>query len=113
MRTSLSCSNSNHRVLMDSIGGYEILSEILRGKSALINMTSYETLFEFLGMNFKTPESVVANASSGCRSDLRFAVIRQSQILLLIDSSLSTLSSGRGLVSKFSAFISNTLSISS
>jgi hypothetical protein len=40
-------------------GGYEILSEILRNKSGLINMTSYETLFETLGMNFKTPESVV------------------------------------------------------
>ncbi len=40
-------------------GGYEILSEILRNKSGLINMTSYETLFEILGMNFKNPESVV------------------------------------------------------
>jgi hypothetical protein len=40
-------------------GGYEILSEILRNKSELINTTSYETLFENLGMNFKTPESVV------------------------------------------------------
>jgi len=38
------------------LGGYEILSEILRKKSELINVTSYETLFEFLGMNFKTPE---------------------------------------------------------
>jgi hypothetical protein len=38
------------------LGGYEILSEILRKKGELINMTSYETIFEFLGMNFKTPE---------------------------------------------------------
>ncbi|KAH9975416.1 beach-domain-containing protein [Lactifluus volemus] len=47
---------------MERMRGYEILSEILRGKSALINMTSYETLFEFLGMNFKTPDhSTITN----------------------------------------------------
>jgi hypothetical protein len=27
----------------------------------LINVTSYETIFEFLGVNFKAPESVMAN----------------------------------------------------
>ncbi|KAF8266238.1 beach-domain-containing protein [Lactarius quietus] len=47
---------------MERMRGYEILSEILRNKSELINMTSYETLFEFLGMNFKTPDhSTITN----------------------------------------------------
>ena len=38
--------------------GYDILAEILRKKCQLINMTGFETLFEFLGMNFKSPEYV-------------------------------------------------------
>ena len=37
-------------------GGYDILANILRGKSQIINMTGFETLFEFLGLNFRTPE---------------------------------------------------------
>ena len=36
--------------------GYDILAEILRKKCQLINMTGFETMFEFLGMNFKSPE---------------------------------------------------------
>jgi hypothetical protein len=40
------------------IGGYEILANILRTKSQMINMTGFETLFEFLGLNFRSPESV-------------------------------------------------------
>jgi len=39
-------------------GGYEILANILRSKSQMINMTGFETLFEFLGLNFRSPESV-------------------------------------------------------
>ncbi|KAI0261217.1 beach-domain-containing protein [Gloeopeniophorella convolvens] len=47
---------------MERIRGYEVLSGILRSKSELINMTSYETLFEFLGMNFRTPDhSTITN----------------------------------------------------
>ncbi|KAI9451783.1 beach-domain-containing protein [Russula earlei] len=47
---------------MERMRGYEILSEILRNKSELINMTSYETLFEFFGVNFKTPDhSTITN----------------------------------------------------
>ncbi|KAH9177644.1 beach-domain-containing protein [Lactarius sanguifluus] len=47
---------------MERMRGYEILSDILRNKSELINMTSYETLFEFLGMNFKIPDhSTITN----------------------------------------------------
>ena len=36
--------------------GYDILASMLRTRSHLINMTSFETLFEFLGLNFRTPE---------------------------------------------------------
>ncbi|KAJ8689982.1 beige protein-like 1 [Pleurotus ostreatus] len=47
---------------MERMRGYEILADILRQKSQFINMTSFETLFEFLGVNFKTPDqSTVVN----------------------------------------------------
>ena len=39
-----------------STGGYDILANILRNKTHIINMTGFETLFEFLGLNFRTPE---------------------------------------------------------
>ncbi|KAF8995525.1 hypothetical protein BDZ89DRAFT_1261670 [Hymenopellis radicata] len=43
-------------------GGYEILTDILRSKAQMINMTSFETLFESIGLNFRTPEqSTVVN----------------------------------------------------
>lgn len=41
------------------IDGYDILASMLRARSHLINMTSFETLFEFLGLNFRTPEYVL------------------------------------------------------
>ena len=37
-------------------GGYDILNHLLRSKASLINMTGFETLFEFLGLNFRSPE---------------------------------------------------------
>ncbi len=37
-------------------GGYEILADTLRRKSDLINITSFEILFEFLGLSFRSPE---------------------------------------------------------
>jgi hypothetical protein len=37
-------------------GGYEILADMLRKKSQYINLTSYEIMFEFLGINARTPE---------------------------------------------------------
>ncbi|KAI0317827.1 beach-domain-containing protein [Amylostereum chailletii] len=47
---------------MERIRGYEILANILRSKSEMINVTTFETLFEFLGMNFRTPDhSTIAN----------------------------------------------------
>ncbi|KAH9069610.1 hypothetical protein EDB83DRAFT_2168957, partial [Lactarius deliciosus] len=45
--------------VMECMRGYEILSDILRKTSELVNITSYEILFEFLGINFKTPESIL------------------------------------------------------
>ncbi|KAF8509163.1 beach-domain-containing protein [Hysterangium stoloniferum] len=42
---------------MEHIRGYEILAGILRAKSRLLNMAAYEVIFEFLGLNFRTPES--------------------------------------------------------
>ncbi|KAA1472737.1 beach-domain-containing protein [Dentipellis sp. KUC8613] len=47
---------------MERIRGYEILAVTLRQKSDLINMTSFETIFEFLGMNFSAPDhSTITN----------------------------------------------------
>ena len=40
------------------IGAYEILGRILKEKASLINVTAFETFFEFLGLNSKTPECV-------------------------------------------------------
>lgn len=37
-------------------GGYDILGHLLRSKANLINMTGFETLFEFLGLNFRSTE---------------------------------------------------------
>ena len=39
-------------------GGYEILGDMLRSKAAIINLTTFETMFEFLGVNFSSPECV-------------------------------------------------------
>lgn len=36
--------------------GYDVLASILYQKSHLINMTTFEILFEFLGLNFRSPE---------------------------------------------------------
>lgn len=38
------------------LDGYDILASMLKARTHLINMTSFETLFEFLGLNFRTPE---------------------------------------------------------
>ncbi|KAF7982777.1 hypothetical protein HWV62_26692 [Athelia sp. TMB] len=47
---------------MERIRGYDILANILRGKCNLINLSSFEILFELLGVNFRTPEqSAVVN----------------------------------------------------
>ncbi|KAH9896772.1 beach-domain-containing protein [Cubamyces lactineus] len=50
---------------MERLQGYDILAEILRKKCQLINMTGFETLFEFLGMNFKSPDhSTIVNTTA-------------------------------------------------
>lgn len=38
------------------LGGYDILAAILRRKAHLINLTAFESLFEFFGLNFNVPE---------------------------------------------------------
>lgn len=34
------------------------MGHILRSKGQLFNITAFETLFEFFGLNFRTPEYV-------------------------------------------------------
>ncbi|KAI6157101.1 hypothetical protein BKA82DRAFT_965252 [Pisolithus tinctorius] len=47
---------------MEKIAGYDALANILRSKGHLINVTSFETLFEFLGLSFRSPDtSTVTN----------------------------------------------------
>ncbi|KAJ3833898.1 hypothetical protein F5878DRAFT_545746 [Lentinula raphanica] len=47
---------------VERLRGYDILADILRSKAGMINMTSFETIFEFLGMNFRCPDqSTVTN----------------------------------------------------
>lgn len=58
-------------ILTLALGGYDILADILRLKAEMINMTSFETLFEFLGLNFRSPEFVFP-AFLGLKSDLTF-----------------------------------------
>ncbi|KIJ16201.1 hypothetical protein PAXINDRAFT_76049 [Paxillus involutus ATCC 200175] len=41
---------------MERIAGYDALAGILCQKSRLINMTSFETLFDFLGLSFRSPD---------------------------------------------------------
>ncbi|EIN04780.1 beach-domain-containing protein [Punctularia strigosozonata HHB-11173 SS5] len=48
---------------MERLRGYDILAGMLRDKAKLINATGFETLFEFLGLNFRHPEqSTITNA---------------------------------------------------
>ncbi|KAN0082499.1 hypothetical protein V8E55_008294 [Tylopilus felleus] len=47
---------------MERIAGYDVLASILYQKSRLINMTAFEILFEFLGLNFRSPDvSTITN----------------------------------------------------
>ncbi|KAG2346496.1 beach-domain-containing protein [Suillus weaverae] len=47
---------------MERLHGYDVLASMLRARSHLINMTSFETLFEFLGLDFRSPDlSTVVN----------------------------------------------------
>ncbi|KAF9067929.1 beach-domain-containing protein [Rhodocollybia butyracea] len=47
---------------IERLRGYDILADILRSKAEMLNMTSFETLFEFLGLNFRSPDhSTIVN----------------------------------------------------
>ncbi|KAG9311479.1 hypothetical protein JVU11DRAFT_8594 [Chiua virens] len=48
--------------LLMTTAGYDVLASILYHKSPLINMTTFEILFEFLGLSFRSPDvSTVTN----------------------------------------------------
>ncbi|KAJ3575407.1 hypothetical protein NP233_g1115 [Leucocoprinus birnbaumii] len=50
---------------MERLRGYEILADMLRRKGQHINLTSFEILFEFLGVNARSPEqSTVLNVGA-------------------------------------------------
>ncbi|KAI9573033.1 hypothetical protein HD554DRAFT_2058344 [Boletus coccyginus] len=47
---------------MERVAGYDVLASILHQKSRLINMTTFEILFEFLGLSFRSPDvSTITN----------------------------------------------------
>ncbi|KAH8809671.1 beach-domain-containing protein [Flagelloscypha sp. PMI_526] len=47
---------------MERLRGYEILADVLREKACLVNVTGFETIFEFLGINFRNPDhSTITN----------------------------------------------------
>ncbi|KZT70568.1 beach-domain-containing protein [Daedalea quercina L-15889] len=47
---------------MERLRGYDILADLLRAKPDIINVTGFETLFEFLGLNFRSPDqSTIVN----------------------------------------------------
>lgn len=61
-----------YQELTATLGGYEILADMLRQKSQLINMTSFETLFEFFGLSFRSPEYVFLSEWKTSIDDLAF-----------------------------------------
>ncbi|KAJ4474264.1 hypothetical protein J3R30DRAFT_3295344 [Lentinula aciculospora] len=47
---------------IERLRGYDILADTLRSKADMVNMTSFETIFEFLGLNFRSPDqSTIVN----------------------------------------------------
>ncbi|CAE6467269.1 unnamed protein product [Rhizoctonia solani] len=63
----LNSVRTNWRVLedMESLSGYEVLAQLLYEKAGLISVDIFNSLFEFLGLDFKTPsKSVVTNPQS-------------------------------------------------
>ncbi|KAF8696543.1 Beach protein, partial [Rhizoctonia solani] len=63
----LNSVRTNWRVLedMENLSGYEVLAQLLYEKAGLISVDIFQSLFEFLGVDFKTPsKSVVTNPQS-------------------------------------------------
>ncbi|KAJ1299892.1 hypothetical protein OPQ81_005012 [Rhizoctonia solani] len=63
----LNAVRTNWRVLedMESLSGYEVLAHLLYEKAGLISVDIFNSLFGFLGLDFKTPsKSVVTNPQS-------------------------------------------------
>ncbi|KAH7890525.1 hypothetical protein F5I97DRAFT_1922982 [Phlebopus sp. FC_14] len=66
---------------MERISGYDALSSILWQKSRLINITSFEILFEFLGLSFRSPDhSTVTNTIAYRAIALDFELWSTTQI---------------------------------
>ncbi|KAH7926600.1 beach-domain-containing protein [Leucogyrophana mollusca] len=53
---------------MERMHGYDVLANLLHTKCHLINMTTFETLFELLGLNFRSPDHSTIVNSIGYRS---------------------------------------------
>lgn len=92
-------------------GGYEILADILGAKGQIINVSSFETLFEFLGLNFRSPEYVLfisfpalINVLSVPQGSPRLSISWLTELLH------STLNCGLVLAEKYSKSIWNTSS---
>ncbi|KAL1744917.1 beach-domain-containing protein [Schizophyllum fasciatum] len=50
---------------MERLRGYEVLADVLRHKTQLINLTGFEIVFEAMGLNFRVPEqSTVTNTTA-------------------------------------------------
>ncbi|KAG8690949.1 hypothetical protein FRC11_007896 [Ceratobasidium sp. 423] len=63
----LNAVRTSWRVLedMESLSGYEVLAQLLYEKAGLISVDIFNSIFEFLGLDFKTPsKSVVTNPQS-------------------------------------------------
>ncbi|KAF4609487.1 hypothetical protein D9613_012349 [Agrocybe pediades] len=66
---------------MERLRGYEILCDILRRKAQLINLTAFETLFEFLGINFNSPDqSTIINGPAYRALALDFSLWSRTRI---------------------------------
>ncbi|RPD65419.1 beach-domain-containing protein [Lentinus tigrinus ALCF2SS1-7] len=83
---------------MEQLRGYDILADILRKKCHLINMTGFETLFEFLGMNFRSPDhSTIVNTVAyraialdfqlWCRTRREIQLVHIEHFATLLDTS--------------------------
>ncbi|KAH7912895.1 hypothetical protein BJ138DRAFT_1124827 [Hygrophoropsis aurantiaca] len=53
---------------MERMHGYDVLANLLQMRSHLINMTAFETLFELLGLNFRSPDHSTIVNSVGYRA---------------------------------------------
>ncbi|EGO20076.1 hypothetical protein SERLADRAFT_374121 [Serpula lacrymans var. lacrymans S7.9] len=66
---------------IEKLHGYDIVVKILRSKTSLVNITSFETLFEFLGLNFRSPDhSTIVNTVAYRAIALDFELWSQTNV---------------------------------